>query len=283
MRSVGLVLKRGAPRAREVARELVAWLEGRQLRAVAEPEHARDVGAAVADKAQMFAVADAIVVLGGDGTFLATARRTLERPVPILGVNLGSLGFLTEIAAEQLVAGLEDTLAGRAAIDRRSMLRAVVLRPDGREESFQALNDAVLSRGSVGRVVDIETHIDGAPLASFKGDGVIIATPTGSTAYALSAGGPLVHPSVRVLVLAPICPHTLSVRPLVVDDGSRLEFRLRSRGEELVLTLDGQETVAINADDVVRVERSPYAACLVRCPQLSFFDLLRSKLGWARS
>lgn len=279
---VGLVLKRGAPRAREVAREVVGWIEQRGVQPVTEAEDAEALGIAAVEKSAMFTDAAAIVVLGGDGTFLATARLAGERQVPLVGVNLGGLGFLTEITIEELGATLEETLAGRATIDRRRMLRAVVRRAKGGEEAFQALNDAVLSRGALGLVVDVEARVDGTYLASFKGDGVIVATPTGSTAYALSAGGPLVHPSVRVFVLSPICPHTLSVRPIVIDDGTRLELEGRSRREELVLTLDGQQSVAINQGDVVEVARSPFTACLVRSSRLGFFDLLRSKLGWAR-
>ena len=163
------------------------------------------------------------------------------------------------------------------------MLRALVRRPGGGEESYQALNDAVLSRGSLGRVIAIDARIDGQPLASFKGDGVIFATPTGSTAYALSAGGPIVHPSVRVFVIAPICPHTLSVRPIVIDDAARIEFRLTTPNEDMVLTLDGQQTVAMGPADVVEISRSPYTASIVRSTRLGFYDLLRTKLGWART
>jgi NAD+ kinase len=279
---VGLVLKRKAPHARDVARQVVAWLKEKDLRALAEPDDAAWLGAIASDKSAMFARTDAIVVLGGDGTLLATARLAGEREVPIVGVNLGGLGFLTEITIDELNATLEQTLRGEAAIDRRSMLRATVRRAGGDAEVYQALNDAVLSRGALGRTIDIETNVDGKFLALFKADGVIVATPTGSTAYSLSAGGPLVHPSVRVVVLAPICPHKLSVRPIVIDDGSTLEFRLRSPGEELLLTLDGQQTVRLGVDDAVEVTRSPHVACLVRSPQLGFFDLLRTKLGWAR-
>jgi NAD+ kinase len=279
--TVGLVLKRGAPRARDVARSVVASLAERGIGVISEPEDASSLGVGTAEKAEMFAIAQAIVVLGGDGTFLATARHAGERAVPIVGVNLGGLGFLTEITGEDLAATLAEALSGRAAIENRRMLRAVVRRAGGGEESYQALNDAVLARGAQGHVVDVDARIDGAYLASFKGDGVIVATPTGSTAYALSAGGPIVHPTVRVFVLAPICPHTLSVRPLVIDDGARLELCVRSRREALFLTLDGQETVPIEPDDAVEVARSPHAAHLVRSPKLSFFDLLRSKLGWA--
>ncbi|MFM7143994.1 MAG: NAD(+)/NADH kinase [Alphaproteobacteria bacterium] len=283
MPTVGLVLKRGAPGAREVARRVIDRLGARGTRAVAEPEEAGALGCEAVEKSAMFDVASAIVVLGGDGTYLATARLTGERRVPVLGVNLGGLGFLTEVGADDLAQALDEAVAGRAPIDSRAMLRAVVRRAGGGEEVGQALNDAVLSRGSLGRVIEIEARIDGRPLASFKGDGVIVATPTGSTAYALSAGGPIVHPSVRVFVLAPICPHTLSVRPLVIDDAARLELRLATRNEDMVLTLDGQQAVAVGGDDVVEIVRSPHEACLVRSPRLSFYDLLRTKLGWART
>jgi len=279
---VGLVLKRRAPHARDVARRVVAWLGEHGHRALAEPDDAAWLGAVASDKSAMFARANAIVVLGGDGTLLATARLAGEREVPIVGVNLGSLGFLTEITIDELLVTLEQTLAGEATLDRRRMLRATVRRGAGDAEVYQALNDAVLSRGSLGRIIDIETHVDGKFLALFKADGVIVATPTGSTAYSLAAGGPLVHPSVRVIVLSPICPHTLSVRPIVIDDGATLAFRLRSAGEELLLTLDGQQTVRLTVDDLVEVTRSPHFACLVRSPTLGFFDLLRTKLGWAR-
>jgi len=279
---VGLVLKRRAPHAREVARRLVAWLTENGHRALAEPEDAEWLGAIASDKSGMFARADVIVVLGGDGTLLATARLAGEREVPIVGVNLGSLGFLTEITIDELTDTVARTLESASVIDRRRMLRATVRRGSGESEVYQALNDAVLSRGSLGRVIDIETHVDGKFLALFKADGVIIATPTGSTAYSLAAGGPLVHPSVRVVILSPICPHKLSVRPIVIDDGSVLEFQLRSPGEELLLTLDGQQTVRLGAEDTVAVTRSPHVACLVRSPQLGFYDLLRTKLGWAR-
>ncbi|MEY4950513.1 MAG: hypothetical protein RL698_2724 [Pseudomonadota bacterium] len=284
MPTVGLVLKRGAPGAREVARRVIVRLAERGLRVVAEPEEAAALGCdPVVDKAAMFEIASIIVVLGGDGTFLATARLTGARSVPVLGVNLGGLGFLTEVTAEDLAAALDDALAGRAPIDARCMLRALVRRPGGGEESYQALNDAVLSRGSLGRVIAIDARIDGQPLASFKGDGVIFATPTGSTAYALSAGGPIVHPSVRVFVIAPICPHTLSVRPIVIDDAARIEFRLTTPNEDMVLTLDGQQTVAMGPADVVEISRSPYMASIVRSTRLGFYDLLRTKLGWART
>ncbi len=281
-RTVGVVLKRGAPHAPELAKEVVRGLRDEGVGAVAEPECAEMLGVPAAEKPEMFATADVLLVLGGDGTFLATARLAAEREVPIVGVNLGGLGFLTEIMRDELRAALHASLDGESTVDRRRMLRAVVRRADGSHEAYQALNDAVLSRGALGHTVDIDATVDGVFLATFKADGVILSTPTGSTAYSLSAGGPLVHPSVRVLVLAPICPHTLSVRPLVIDDGASLEFRQRSERNGLVLTLDGQETVMLEHDDTIEMTRSPYVACLVRSPRLNFYDLLRTKLGWAR-
>jgi NAD+ kinase len=282
MPTVGLVIKRRAANARESARRVIDWLSQRGIEILAEPEDAADLGVPAAEKREMFARCNSIVVLGGDGTLLATARLAEEREVPIVGVNLGSLGFLTEVTAEELPETVLQTLQGTATIDRRRMIRTTVHRSDGRREVHQALNDAVLSRGALGRTVDIEARVDGSFLAVFKADGVILATPTGSTAYSLSAGGPIVHPSVRVLVLAPICPHTLSVRPLVIDDESRLELRLRSPREQLLLTLDGQETVELSGEETVEVTRSPHFACLVRSPALGFYDLLRTKLGWGR-
>ena len=250
---------------------------------LAEPEDGPALGLANSvDKRTMIDQAAVIVVLGGDGTLLATARLAGPREVPIIGVNLGGLGFLAEFARDRLLAVLEDTLEGRARVERRRMLRACVVREDGRREVYQALNDVVLSRGALGRTIDIEAQVEGRFLTRLRADGVIVSTPTGSTAYSMSAGGPIVHPSVEVLILAPICPHTLSNRPLVIDDESRLEFRLRTPGEELMLTLDGQETVRATEQDVVEVAKSPYAACLVRSAELTFYDLLRTKLGWGQ-
>ena len=252
------------------------------LSGVAEDEVATSLGVPSTPKAGMFARADAILVLGGDGTFLATARFAGDREVPIVGVNLGSLGFLTEIRREDIQATLLGALDGTIPLDRRRMLRARVRRADGGEESYQALNDAVLSRGALGRTVDIEAQVDGVLLGSIKADGVILSTPTGSTAYSLSAGGPLVHPSVRVMILAPICPHTLSVRPIVIDDDARLDLRQSASEDDLLLTLDGQETVRLGPRDTIELTRSPHVACVVQSKDLSVYDLIRTKLGWAQ-
>ncbi|MFP6663047.1 MAG: NAD(+)/NADH kinase [Deltaproteobacteria bacterium] len=281
MANIGLVLKRGAPHATDAARPVVDWCREQGHEVFTEPDAAATLGVESLSKAGMFDRVDAIVVLGGDGTLLATARLSGEREVPLIGVNLGTLGFLAETTEGELEGVLARTLAGEAKVDRRRMLHATVEMATGRTTTHQALNDAVLSRGALGRTIDIEAHIDGAYLARFNADGLIVSTPTGSTAYNLSAGGPLIHPSVRVMLLSPICPHTLSIRPIVVDDGSRLELRLGNSREGLLLTLDGQETVSLSPADRVVITRSPYAACLVTAADLSYYDLLRTKLGWA--
>ncbi len=280
MAILGLVRKRSDPRAHEVALWVVSWARGAGVLVLAEHECAAELGTAGATKPEMFERAAAIAVLGGDGTFLATARLAGAREIPVVGVNLGGLGFLTEIMLDEIEESLAAVLAGRAPVERRGMLEATVERMGGGRESFQALNDAVLSRGSLGRTVDIEVRIDGSLLGRFSADGLIVATPTGSTAYNLSAGGPAVHPSVRVHLLSAICPHTLSVRPVVVDDAARLEFRLGPPRDELLLTLDGQETVRLGPEDRVVVTRSPHQALMARSPRHDFYDLLRTKLGW---
>lgn len=281
MANVGLVLKRSASDAATLARRVIAWCESHAHTALLEPDVDDDLGGSRATKPEMFERADAIVVLGGDGTLLATARLAGHREVPILGVNLGRLGFLAETPQAEIEGVLAAALEGAAPLERRRMLQATVRHPSGQTTVHQALNDAVLSRGALGRTIDIEARIDGDYLARFNADGLIVATPTGSTAYNLSAGGPLIHPSVRVLLLSPICPHTLSIRPIVVDDASSLEFRLGDSREELLLTLDGQETVHVAPEDVVAITRSPHLAQLVSSEDLSFYDLLRTKLGWA--
>lgn len=282
MATVGLVLKLGAIEAVEAARPILAWCERQGVATATEPETAEALGIPAMTKNAMFEEAEAIVVLGGDGTLLATARLCGARKTPIIGVNLGTLGFLAETPLERLTDVLADALVGKAHVEERRMLRATVVRATGETSEHQALNDAVLSRGAMGRTIDLEARIDDEFLALFNADGLIVGTPTGSTAYNLSAGGPLIHPTVRVMILSPICPHALNMRPIVVHDSSTLELRLGSSREELLLTLDGQETVPVSSEDTIRISCSTFEACLVTAPDISFYELLRRKLGWAR-
>jgi NAD+ kinase len=230
---------------------------------------------------------DLLVTLGGDGTLLRGARMVLAAEIPVLGVNLGHLGFLTAVAADAVEAGFEDVLAGRATVDDRFTLEGVVEGPDGRERArVQALNDLVLHKGGVARVVRLQMAVgedDAAmdKIGSFSGDGVILSTPTGSTAYSLSAGGPVVSPHMDALVVTPISPHTMAMRPLVLPAEARLVLHAFDRAEELVVTADGQDAVPLEAGDRVVVRKGAHRVHLLRLPGQSFFQTLRRKLNWA--
>jgi NAD+ kinase len=282
-RRVGLVVKRNKPAAVALARRLLRYLARRRVAALVGADAAAAVGHAdAAPTADLVRRSDLLVVLGGDGTLLSVARLVNARPVPVLGVNLGGLGFLTEIAASEAIATVGDVLRGRFETEPRLMLRATVLRGGRRLSTHQVLNDVVINKGALARIIDLETYVDGKYLCTYKGDGLIVATPTGSTAYSLSAGGPIVEPSVGVILLSPICPHTLTNRPMVVDERARVEVVLRSAHEDVSVTLDGQQSVPLVNGDVVRVRRSANRLLLVRAPARTYYELLRSKLRWGK-
>jgi len=227
---------------------------------------------------------DLILVLGGDGTLLSMADRIAHAGtnVPILGVNFGSLGFLTEVTLPELYPALESVLRGRARFEPRLMMRCRILRRDTTVADMPVLNDVVVTRGSVSRVIDLSVSVDDQLVARFKADGVIVATPTGSTAYNLAAGGPIVCPSVDALVLTPIAPHTLTNRPVVLPASSvvRIQPGLDPT-QDVFVTLDGQDSVSLHADDIVQVERALVPLRLVKAATRSYFDVLRQKLKWA--
>lgn len=225
--------------------------------------------------------ADLLVVLGGDGTLIHAARLLAGRPVPILGVNMGSLGFLTEVPQSELYAALEMVLAGRAVVSERMKLRVNLFRAASAEPvvDAQVLNDAVIGKGALAKMAELDLRCSGQWVATYKGDGLIVATPTGSTAYSLAANGPIVFPTMKGLIVSPICPHTLTQRPIVAPDDREIEVLLVN-DSEVYLTLDGQTGLRLERGDRVRVQASPDAVLLVRNPRIDFFGILRAKLRW---
>ena len=221
-----------------------------------------------------------IIVLGGDGTLLSVARLVGDHEVPILGVNLGGLGFLTEITLDELYSVLERVLRDDFEINEREILKAGVIRRGKRIAEFIVLNDAVINKGALARIIDLETTINGEYLSTFRSDGLIISTPTGSTAYNLSAGGPIVYPSLHTIIITPICPHTLTIRPIIIPDDVKIRALLKSSNEEVTLTLDGQQGFTLKFEDVVEVGKAEGRILLIKSPYRHYFELLREKLKW---
>ena len=275
---VAVVAKTSSPVALETGREVADWLARRGLQ-VALHEACLENGNLPYDRYQPDGDYELVVVLGGDGTLLSVAR-TGRPGVPILGANLGTLGFLTEIARDELYPALISVLDGEFELETRSMFDVVLERHAGGSARYTVLNDAVIAKSALARIVNLTLEVDGLPVASLSGDGLIISTPTGSTAYNLSAGGPIVNPLLPVTVLTPICPHMLTMRPIVVPDRSRIDVVLNTPREEVYLTLDGQEGVALECHDTVRVSLSDRQVKLVRTGEASFYQSLSGKLHW---
>ena len=276
---VGVVAKATNPEAVDTARELAEWLRRRGLEAALDQAtlNAHGIeGEAPFDPREPY---DLVVALGGDGTLLSTAR-TLASGVPILGVNLGNLGFLTEINRGELYPAMVQVLSGRFHAEERSLFDVELRRNGGAPASFRVLNDAVITKSALARIIELTLEVDGHLIARFRSDGLIISTPTGSTAYNLSAGGPIVNPLLPVAVLTPICPHALSMRPIVVPDTGPIDITLETQREEVYLTLDGQEGTPVGFHDTVRITRSAATVHLARVGGHSFYHNLRGKLRW---
>jgi NAD+ kinase len=280
MRAIGVVVKRDRAKAGALARDLVKWLTHRNVAALVEADSAAQVGGTGYTKVEMIARADLIVVLGGDGTLLSVARLMRERAVPILGVNLGGLGFLTAVTTDELMSMMDRILCGAFAVDQRMTLEVTLRRGGEVIVDGQVLNDAVITKGALGHIIDLHTAVNGQGVCVYKADGLIVTTPTGSTAYSLSAGGPIVHPSVGVMVLSPICPHTLTNRPMVLPDSAVVAVTVRSPDEDVVLSLDGQESTKLHSHDTVEIRKGKSTVPLVQSGTRTYFDVLRSKLRW---
>jgi NAD+ kinase len=282
MKKIAVFAKVHDPRCQGVASELVEWLTARGLHPLVDAHLARHLLLPCGiDSARFPEQADLVVVLGGDGTLISAARLIGGRDVPILGVNLGSLGFLTEITLEELYPTLERCLANDYRVSERMMLQATVERDGAEIASHAVLNDVVINKGALARIVDLETMVNDKCLTTFKADGLIISTPTGSTGYSLSAGGPIVHPAMNCIAITPICPHTLTNRPVIIAEDSLIRITVRSLpDEDIFLTLDGQVGLELQGGDVIHVRRASYRAKLVMSGSKDYFAVLRTKLKW---
>ncbi len=287
MNRVGIVAKRNKPEAAAIVSNLVEWLRPKKVEVYVEKEmegllspslakgHWKSLG-----QDEMPHRVEMIIVLGGDGTLLSVARQVWNKNIPILGVNLGGLGFLTEITLDELNPVLERVLRDEFEINEREILKAGVIRGGSRIAEFIVLNDAVINKGALARIIDLETTVNGEYPSTFRSDGLIISTPTGSTAYNLSAGGPIVYPSLHTIIITPICPHTLTIRPIIIPDNVKIRALLKSRDEEVTLTLDGQQGFTLKFEDVVEVGKAEGRILLIKSPYRRYFELLREKLKW---
>jgi NAD+ kinase len=283
IKKIGIFSKQKPDISRKVLLELTAWLRERNYNILMAPETAGIIGETSDLKQEEIpSQADLIIVLGGDGTLLSVARLTHPFGVPILAINLGSLGFLTEVALPDMYKTLEQVLKGESTIERRMLLNAFIKRKGQVVRNDFALNDVVINKNTA-RIVNLEVHVNGQYMTSYRADGLIIATPTGSTAYSLSAGGPIIHPSMNALLLSPICPFTLTNRPIVIPNQSILQVQLSTETEEEVqVTLDGQSGYPMSRDDVLEVKQGPTPVSLIQTKGKNYYQILRRKLHWGR-
>jgi NAD+ kinase len=286
MKRIGIYAKCSHPDAVSIALEVAEWLRARGMEVFPEKALADKMDPQMLsfDRDEIPGLVDLIVVLGGDGTLISVARHVARmkepREIPILGINLGNLGFLTESTRQETFVSLENLLKGHFVVSSRMMLEAVIWRNGVEKSRFRVLNDVVINKGVIARIIDMEVWVDDAYLTTFKADGLIIATPTGSTAYNLSAGGPIICPGLHCFVITPICPHMLANRPLIVCDESVIRIEVKCKDEDVVLTADGQVGTDLQAGDIIEVFKSSRATILVDSPSKNYFEVLRTKLGW---
>lgn len=283
IRTVGIISR---PRREDISRvvpPLIAWLHEHGAKVVCDSETGECIGALAGEtlrRKDIPACSDLLIVLGGDGTLLSAARLSAVREVPILAVNLGGLGFLTTVSLDDLYPILEEIFANKLRISERVMLQAEIVRAGNVILRQVALNDAVLNKAALARIMDLELRVNGQYVTTYKADGLIISTPTGSTAYSLAAGGPIVYPAVEAFVVTPICPHTLTNRPLVIPDSAKIEIEFKSEDDSVFLTFDGQVGIELAKGDLIKISKAPEKLQLVRPSIKSYFEILRSKLKW---
>jgi NAD+ kinase len=281
VKTVGILSKPGSPRAAELVPELEAWLRTRGVDIRYDQQTAIYLSANDGmDRDQVPDGCQLVIVLGGDGTLLAAARAVAGREIPLFAVNLGNLGFLTAITVDELYPELERAFRGEHRIAHRRMLHCDLWRGDRKVGEHEALNDVVLTKSSLARMIDVEIRVANHFVATYRADGLIVATPTGSTAYSLSAGGPIIFPSVSAVCITPICPHMLTFRPVIVPDDMEIQIVSLAESESAYLTIDGQVGEPLHRADTVTCRRSEKSVSLIRPPKMMFFDVLREKLSW---
>ncbi len=284
MKAVGILTKPKFPDIKPILADLVAWLREQGKDVILDGKTAGLIGEPpLYQKSQLATLCDLVLVLGGDGTMLNAARLVEERGVPILGINMGGLGFLTEASLDQMYPALRRVFNQEFYLEERLMLRARIDRHGDHVAQATVLNDVVLSKGTLARMITLQISIDGQFVTTLRGDGLIVSTPTGSTAYSLSAGGPIMNPSVQALILTPICPHTLTHRPLLIPSTVALDVTLTSPDEGAMTTFDGQVGVAMTQGDTVAIRASEHRTKLIRFPERTYYDVLRRKLKWGDS
>jgi NAD+ kinase len=284
MKTAAIISKPGKRELEGIVPQVASWLKKHGYEIVADQETAAYLPAvAVVHRGQMAEKGpEFALVLGGDGAMLAAARAVAQAGIPIMGVNVGALGFLTEVPLEELYPALEALVTNRCQVETRSMIHCHLMRGSERVAHYDAMNDAVVGKGAIARLNEFEVLVDGEFVASYKADGLIVSTPTGSTAYSLAAGGPILAPDVDALILTPISSHALTHRPVVVKDTSEVRILIKDVGEEAYLTVDGQEGVPVLDGDVVTCRKSARQVHLLRLTRRNFFDVLRAKLKWGQ-
>ncbi len=280
-KSIGILTKPKFPEVGTTLHDVVTWLRARAIDVILDTTSATLLGEQGGyQKTQLAGKADVLLVLGGDGTMLNAARLAGERGIPILGVNMGGLGFLTEVQLENLYPSLERVFANDFVLDERLMLKTHLHRHGETVAQGTMLNDVVISKGTLARMIELKITIQRQFVTNLRGDGLIVSTPTGSTAYSLSAGGPIINPAVEGLILTPVCPHTLTHRPLIVPLNAEIDVTLTSKDDGAMATLDGQVGVAMTQGDAVEITVSEYRTRLIRFPESSYYAVLREKLKW---
>jgi len=281
IKKIGIMAKK-SPEAQKALKKLALWLENKGKKVFIEKETARIIHRQGYDSGDIPKLIDLLIVLGGDGTLLAAARYVAEAHIhiPIFGVNLGSFGFITEITLDKLYVDLEHALSGKLEIEDRIMLSAKVVRNGKCMVRYRVLNDVVINKGALARMVELKVCVNETHLMTLRADGLIVATPTGSTAYSLAAAGPIIHPTVHCIVVTPICPHTLSNRPIALPDTFTTTICLLSPSEDVLLTLDGQIGFPLQRYDIVEINKSRYKIKLIKDPSRSYYEILRTKFKW---